>query len=40
MTKNAIIAISLVPEAEKESNEVIKDQIRKESSILNGILKL
>ena len=33
MTKKTIITISLVPETSKESNEVIKDQIRKESSI-------
>lgn len=33
MTKKAIITISLVPEAEEEKNEIIKDQIKKESWI-------
>ncbi len=33
MNKKAIITISLVPEAKEEKNEVIRDQIMKESSI-------
>lgn len=33
MTKKAVVVIRLVLEASKENNEVIKEQIRKESSI-------
>jgi len=33
MNKKAIITLSLVPEAKEEKNEVIRDQIMKESSI-------
>ena len=33
MSKKAIITIQLVPEAKEEKNEVIRDQIMKESSI-------
>jgi hypothetical protein len=34
MTKKAIITVSLVPEAEKESNKAIRKEILKDSQIL------